>query len=85
MAIKKLRLGVIYAPQESTTKVRELKIMYKNIENQIEESEKDGSNLIIVGDFNCTIGNCFITNNNTTITKGGRILMKMVQTHNLII
>ena len=42
-------------PQESTTTVHELAECYKKIDNEIEEANQDKHNILIVGDFNCTI------------------------------
>ena len=51
----KLKLGVIYVPQENTTPNEELKKMYQEIEDQIEQARQQCENIIIVGDFNAKI------------------------------
>ena len=51
----KLKLGVIYVPQENTTLNEELKKMYQEIEDQIEQARQQCENIIIVGDFNAKI------------------------------
>ena len=51
-----IRLGVIYAQQESRTNITEYKHMYKKIGDQVEAGRKDGQKVLIVGDFNCKIG-----------------------------
>ena len=78
----KIKVGVVYAPQESVTLKKELKRMYENIEEKVKEAEKEGSLLILIGDFNCKIGT-YIEGNKATVTKGGRMLTNMAQCHNL--
>ena len=50
----KLRIGVIYAPQEGTKK-EELIKMYDRIENSINVGKQRDENVIITGDFNAKI------------------------------
>ena len=33
-----IRVGIVYAPQENKTKLSQLKLMYKEIKNQIEKA-----------------------------------------------
>ena len=73
----KIRLGNIYAPQESRTKVTTINKMYKNIKNHILESRKMGENLIITGDFNTKIGD-YIEGNKKETSKFGKILLKLL-------
>ena len=77
-----IRLGVIYAPQESKTKVTKLKEMYKGLAKQIEEARKRDQNVIVVGDFNCKVGST-VTGNTEDVSKGGKILLNMVNKQNL--
>ena len=73
-----VRIGVVYAPQESRTKAKDLKEMYKYIQKQIEEAKRHKQKVLIIGDFNCKIGN-HIQGNKDEITKGGKLLLKMVE------
>ena len=82
---EKIRLGVVYFPQENSTKVNELKLLYKVIEEQIQVSSKENSHLLLLGDFNCKIGNSIIKKNTPTISKGGRLLIKMVNKYSLTV
>ena len=50
-----LRIGLIYAPQESRTKLDVLKIMYKKIEQQIIKGKEKDQKIMIMGDFNCKV------------------------------
>ena len=44
-------------PQESRTKVEELQKMYQDIKSQVQISRKEEMVSLIIGDFNCKIGN----------------------------
>ena len=46
-----IRIGLVYAPQESRTKLEVFKEMYKSIEEQVQYSEEKGQKLAIVGDL----------------------------------
>ena len=81
---EKIRIGTVYAPQESKTRLTELKKLYKVIETHINESQKVKEKLVLVGDFNCKVGK-LIEGNSETVTKGGRLLQKLVNKHNLLI
>jgi exonuclease III len=78
----KIRLGVIYAPQESRNKIPVYKKLYKRIENQIEEAKERAQKLLILGDFNCKVGEA-IKNNKSEISKSGKLLTKMIEKENL--
>ena len=51
--------------------------MYKDIESQISMAEEKQQKLLLIGDFNCKVGN-LITGNTEQVTKGSRILMEMI-------
>ena len=70
----KLRIGVIYAPQENVTYAKDLKTIYKEIEQQADEARRNDEMLLIVGDFNCKIGDV-VTGNDGKVSKGGRLLI----------
>ena len=73
----KITIRIIYAPQESRTLKQELNEMYKDIESQISMAEEKQQKLLLIGDLNCKVGN-LITGNTEQVTKGDRILMKMI-------
>ena len=72
----KIRIGVIYAPQENVTSKNELKVMCNNISKQISIAQEERQQVLILGDFNAKVGT-YIEDNKPTVTKGGRELMKM--------
>ena len=74
----KLKIGVIYMPQESRTKLAALKEIYKVIEEEIIDAQMKGDSVLILGDFNCKVGNT-IKGNKNEVTKGGRLLLKMMK------
>ena len=80
----KLRIGVIYAPQENKTSANDLKNIYKEIEEQADEARKNKEMLLIVGDFNCKIGRV-VRGNDDKVTKGGRMLLKTILKKSLTI
>ena len=81
---RKIRIGVIYAPQENVTLNSELKHMYESIAEQIQKGKEEKQQIVIIGDFNAKIGT-IIEGNNKLITKGGRQLMKLVRKENMTI
>ena len=46
-----LRIGTVYAPQESRTPNQDLKKLYKAIENNISEGSQRNEKLVLIGDF----------------------------------
>ena len=80
----KIRLGLIYAPQESRTKKAKLKIMYEHIKEQVQRAEEKQQNVLLLGDFNCKIGD-EIKGNRPDVTKGGKLLLKLVERNRLSI
>ena len=70
-----IRVGLIYAPQESRTKLEVYKEMYKGIEEQVQHGEEKGQKIVIVGDFNCKIGK-EIQGNKEEVTKSAQIFVK---------
>ena len=81
---KKIRLGVIYAPQENGTPNNELKIMYEDIRKQIKIGKEEKQQILILGDVNAKKG-AAIEGNKTQVTKGGRQLLKLANKENMII
>ena len=80
----KLRVGIIYAPQESRTPKEKLESMYEKIDEQILLAKAKEQKLLILGDFNCKIGKEII-GNRVDVTKGGRMLLKMTKRNKLSI
>ena len=81
---KKIRIGVIYAPQENVTPNNELKLMYEDIREQIKIGKEEKQQILIIGDFNAKIGEA-VEGNKTQVTKGGRQLLKLANKENMII
>ena len=77
-----IRMGVIYAPQENVTPVNELKKIYENIQYHATVAKNERQFLLVLGDFNCKVGK-YIKNNSDTITKGGRLLLKLMRNNKL--
>ena len=65
----KIRIEVIYAPQENVTSNNELKIMYNNISKQISIAQEERQQVLILGDFNAKVGT-YIEGNKQTMMKG---------------
>ena len=61
----KVRIRVIFAPQENVISNKELKIMYNNISNQISDVQKKG-NKFLYCDFNARVGR-YIEGNKPTV------------------
>ena len=80
----KIRLGVVYAPQESRTSKENLKKMYDGISDQVLKAKEKQQSTVLVGDFNGKIGEV-IRGNRPDVTKGGKLMLKLVKNHNLVI
>ena len=78
----KLKIGVIYMPQESRTSLEKLKEIYQIIEDEIIDAQQKEDSILILGDLNCKVGE-IIKNNSAEITKGGRLLLKLVKRYRL--
>ena len=77
-----IRIGLVYAPQESRTKKAELKIMYDKIKDQIEKGKTNKEKTLVMGDFNCKIGT-EVKGNALTVTKGGKLLKDLTEKTNM--
>ena len=53
---KKIKVGVIYAPQEGVTANKELKKLYTSITEEIIKAKEENQQSIIIGVFNAKIG-----------------------------
>ena len=80
----KIRIGVVYAPQESRTKKKQYKELYERVEKQIDEARERGQKLMILGDFNCKIGDA-IPGNKPEVSKSGKLMKQMVKKQKLSI
>ena len=78
----KIRIGVVLMPQESRKTVQELAECHKKIVNEMEKASQDKHHIVIVGYFNCKIGNK-INGNDNTITNGERMPIELVKKHNI--
>ena len=81
---KKIRVDVIYAPQENIPLNNELKIMYEDIREQIKIGKEEKQQILILGDFNAKI-EVAIEGNKAQVTKGGKQLLKLANKENMII
>ena len=75
---------MVYAPQENVTPNNKLKIMYKDIKEQIKIGKEEKQQILILREFDAKIG-ATIEANMTKVTKGGRKLLKLANKENLII
>ena len=65
----KVRIGVIYAPQENVKSNNELEVISNNISKQILIAQEGSQQVLILEDFNAKVGT-YIEGNKTTVTKG---------------
>ena len=77
----KIRIGIVYAAQETKAKKKDLERMYKRIERQILIAEEEGQKLIIVGDFNAKVGE-IKSGNKEEVSTAGKILKEMMERTN---
>ena len=80
----KIRIGLVYNPQENKTTKDELEEVYGRIESEIKNARKMKQHIIVMGDMNCKIGD-LIDGNKEEISKGGKIMIKMIKENNMII
>ena len=73
----KINIGTIYAPQESRTKIKVFREMYKTINEKINNIKNDNEKMYLVGDFNAKVGDV-IKGNKDEISKSGKILKDMI-------
>ena len=69
---------MIYAPQASRTTKDQLKLMYDDIKDQVMQADEKQQKTLLLGEFNCKIGE-EIQGNRTDVTKGGKLLLKMAE------
>ena len=80
----KIRIGVIYTPQENKCKQQEIEKIYRKIANEIRKAEVNGEKILIMGDFNCKIGKV-IPSNQEKVSKAGKVLNKMCEDMDLLV
>ena len=80
----KVRIGVVYAPQESRTSKEQLETMYEEINDQILQARERHQRLLLMGDFNGKIGDV-VRGNKSEVTTSGRLLLKLAKQENLAI
>ena len=73
----KIRIGIVYNPQENKTTKDELEEVYGRIESEIKNVRKMEQHIIVMGDINCEIDD-LIDGNKEEISKGGKIMIKMI-------
>ena len=78
----KIKVGVIYVPQESVTSNKELKKLCTSVMEEIIKIKEEDKQSIVIGDFNAKIGDR-IKENMSTVTKWGRQLIKMINKYDM--
>ena len=77
-----LRMGIVYNPQESRTKKNKLKKVYQSIEREVKKAKEKKQSVLLMGDFNCKVGDA-INGNKGEVSNGGRMLLEMMNRNNL--
>ena len=80
----KIKIAVVYMPQENEIKIADLKKIYKQIEEEIMTAQEKKESVLIMGDFNCKVGK-EIEGNTEEITKGGKLLLELCNNTGIII
>ena len=78
----KIRIGVIYAPQENKVKNEEITNMYETVTKEIQKAIDNDEKIVLMGDFNCKIGG-EIRNNKEDVSKGGKEFIKVIKQNKL--
>lgn len=71
------RVGLVYIPKGDNETKEKLEKVYRGIREQLTAAENMSQKVILMGDFNCKVGK-EIKGNKKEVSKGGRILLKMV-------
>ena len=77
-----LRIGAIYAPQESRTSNDEYEKMYENLSKQILVAKQKDQKVLLMGDLNCKIGER-IKGNTKEVSKSGKNLLQLIKSNKL--
>ena len=64
----------LYGAQESRQMVKDIKDNWDTIVEDVLEIEVKNGSLILIGDFNCHIGNTLVKPNHSKVTTGGKLL-----------
>ena len=75
----RIRIGVVYFPQEQDQNLKEI---YSIIKEQLDEAGKKGESFLLLGDFNCKVGE-IVKGNYKKISTGGKKLIKLVEKEGL--
>ena len=78
----KIRIGILYTPQENTIKVAEIEEIYNRAAIEISEAKKKEQKVILMGDLNSKVGT-IIKGNYDLVSKAGKILLKFIKKYNL--
>ena len=73
-----MKIGVVYFPQEKDVTMTEAENIYSKISEEVKEGRNCGQSIIVVGDFNCKVGNK-IKGNKVETTTGGKMLIKLLK------
>ena len=76
-----LRMVIVYNPQESRTKKNKLKKVYQSMEREVKKSKEKKQSVLLMGDFNCKVGDA-INGNKGEVSNGGRMLLEMMNRNN---
>ena len=74
----KVRVGVVYNPQESRMSKDGLQKVYDAIDQQIQCAKAKHQRILLMGDMNCKVGD-MVKGNKPEITVGGKMLKKMLK------
>ena len=80
----RVKIGVVYMPQEKSTKTPELKKIYRQIEEEVIKTHQAKESIIILGDFNCKVGEK-IQGNDSEVSKGGKLLLELCKNTGMVI
>ena len=79
-----IRVGVIYAPQECRTVSEEYTKMYDSIGEQILLAKQKDQKLLLLGDFNCKVGE-YIPENSTEVSRSGKNFLQLLKDNKLML
>lgn len=79
----KIRVGIVYMPQETISK-KDMKRIYDIMEEEIKAATENNEKVLLMGDLNCKVGE-HIKGNTQVVTKGGKLLLKLINKYNLSI
>ena len=80
----KMRIGIVYMPQENETRKEVIQGIYKKIEEEVDKGIANGEKVIIMGDMNCKVGS-IIKGNTDEVSKGGKILLELCKKMDLAV